>query len=42
VAKLKELGILGYSISPNRVRLVVHLDITEPMVAKTIEVFDQL
>ena len=42
VAKLKEQGILGYSISPNRVRLVVHLDITETMVAKTIEVFEQL
>jgi threonine aldolase len=42
VTKLKEHGILGYSISPSRVRLVVHLDITEPMVVKTMEVFDQL
>jgi threonine aldolase len=42
VSKLKEEGILGYSISPNRVRLVVHLDITEQMVEKTIRVFEQL
>ena len=42
VSKLKEHGILGYSISPNRVRLVVHLDITEQMVEKTIGVFEQL
>ncbi|MDZ4806832.1 MAG: GntG family PLP-dependent aldolase [Bacteroidota bacterium] len=42
VAKLKEHSILGYAISPNRVRLVVHLDITKEMVAKTIEVFNQL
>ena len=38
VAKLKEQNILGYAISPNRVRLVVHLDITKEMVAKTIEI----
>jgi threonine aldolase len=37
VAKLKERDILGYVIAPNRVRLVVHLDITKEMVAKTIE-----
>ena len=42
VAKLKEHSILGYAISPNRVRLVVHLDINKEMVAKTIEVFNQL
>ena len=42
VSKLKEQGILCYSISPNRVRLVVHLDITEQMVEKTIQVFEQL
>lgn len=42
VAKLKDHGILGYAISSNRVRLVVHLDITPPMVTKTIEVFEQL
>ena len=42
VATLKEHSILGYAISPNRVRLVVHLDINKEMVAKTIEVFNQL
>ncbi len=29
VARLKEQNILGYAISPNRVRLVTHLDITK-------------
>jgi threonine aldolase len=42
VAKLKEHSILGYAISPNRVRLVVHLDITKEMVTKTIDTFNQL
>ena len=38
VAKLKEENILGYAISPNQVRLVTHLDITQEMIQKTIEV----
>lgn len=42
VAKLKEHDILGYAISPNRVRLVVHLDITPEMVTKTIQCFNEL
>jgi threonine aldolase len=42
VGRLKEKSILGYAISPNRVRLVTHLDITEDMVSKTIEAFRQL
>lgn len=42
VAKLKEYDILGYAISPVRVRLVTHLDISEEMTQKTIEVFNQL
>lgn len=42
VAKLKEHDILGYAISPNRVRLVLHLDITPEMTARTIQVFSQL
>ena len=42
VAKLKEHDILGYAISPNRVRLVVHLDITGEMVQRTIQTFGQL
>jgi len=42
VAKLKEHDILGYAISPDRIRLVVHLDISKAMADKTIEVFNQL
>jgi len=42
VAKLKENNILGYSIATNRIRLVVHLDITGEMVKKTIDTFNQL
>lgn len=42
VAKLKNYNILGYAISPNRVRLVVHLDITKEMTERTIQVFNQL
>jgi threonine aldolase len=42
VARLKEKHILGYAIAPNRVRLVVHLDITPEMVEKTIEIIGTL
>ncbi len=42
VSKLKEHNILGYAISPNRVRLVLHLDITKEMTDTTIQVFGQL
>jgi threonine aldolase len=42
VAILKEHAILGYAISPNRVRLVVHLDISKEMVQKTVETFTNL
>jgi threonine aldolase len=42
VEKLKESDILGYAISPNRIRLVVHLDISKEMVAKTTDVFSKL
>ena len=42
VSDLKKSGILGYAIAPNRVRLVVHLDISDQMVAETITVFEQL
>jgi len=38
VEKLKKKNILCYATAPDRVRLVVHLDITEEMVNKTIEV----
>ena len=36
VSLLKKKNILGYAIAPNRVRLVVHLDITKEMVIETI------
>ena len=42
VAKLKEKNILSYAIAPNRVRFVVHLDVTEKMVNKTIEVIEKI
>lgn len=42
VAKLKEKNVLGYAISPNRIRLVLHLDITPEMVGKTIEILSTL
>jgi len=38
VEKLKQKGILCSITAPDRVRLVVHLDITEEMVTKTIEI----
>lgn len=41
VEKLREKEILCYAIAPDRVRLVVHLDITEEMVSKTIEIAGQ-
>ena len=42
VSRLKDNNILGYAISPNRIRLVVHLDITEKMVQQTIESINKL
>jgi threonine aldolase len=42
VAKLKENDIFCYAISPNRVRLLMHLDISSEMLIKAIEVFDKL
>ncbi len=42
VAKLKEHNILGYAISTNRIRLVLHLDISKAMTKTTIQVFNQL
>ena len=41
VTKLKENKIFGYAIAPNRVRLVLHLDITTEMVQRTIDVFSK-
>jgi threonine aldolase len=42
VGRLKEKNILGYAIAPDKVRLVVHLDINPEMVDRTIEVIKQL
>jgi threonine aldolase len=42
VAKMKEHGILLFAFSPTRFRMVLHLDITEAMVAETIRIIDQL
>lgn len=42
VSRLKQHNILGYAIAPNRVRLVVHLDITAEMTEQTIRIFEEL
>lgn len=42
VEKLKEKGLLCYAITPDRVRFVIHLDITKEMVDKTTEIIGQL
>lgn len=42
VSRLKEKNILGYAIAPNRVRLVLHLDISKEMVDQTIKVISSL
>jgi threonine aldolase len=41
VAAMKGKNILTYAISPTQVRMVVHLDITEEMIQKTIETIQQ-
>lgn len=42
VDRLKAKNILGYAIAPDRVRLVLHLDITPEMVTTTLEQFSSL
>ena len=42
VEKLKDHNILWYAIAPDKVRLVLHLDITPEMVDTTIKVINQL
>lgn len=42
VDRLKEKGILSYAITPSRVRLVVHLDITPAMLKQTLEIISSL
>ena len=42
VAKMKGKDILPYAITPNRVRFVVHLDITDRMIEKTIATIEEM
>ncbi len=42
VARLKEDNILSYAISSTQVRIVLHLDISQAMVEKTIEIINKL
>jgi threonine aldolase len=42
VSKLRELDVLAYAIGPDRIRLVLHLDITHEMVKRTVEIIEEL
>lgn len=42
VEVLKQKQILAYAISPTQVRLVVHLDISEAMIERTIKILNEL
>ncbi len=42
VQQLKEHNILSYAIAPDRLRLVLHLDITEAMVDETLQTIKKL
>lgn len=42
VERLKEHDVLAYAISNNRIRLVLHLDITPAMTEETIRIFEKL
>lgn len=42
VEKMREQGILMFTISPTHVRIVTHLDISAEMVEKTMQIIDQL
>ena len=42
VDKMKEKGILPYAITGNRVRFVVHLDIDDGMMEKTLEMIEKM
>lgn len=42
VKHLAALGILAYAISPTQIRFVLHLDITEDQLAKTIETINKI
>lgn len=40
VVKMKEQGVLWHAISPTQVRIVTHLDVSEEMVNKTLELIE--
>lgn len=42
VKQLEEKGILSYAIAPNRIRFVLHLDVTKEMTQKTIDIISTL
>jgi threonine aldolase len=42
VEKMKEHDILPYAITANRVRFVVHLDITDGMIEKTVDAIEKM
>ena len=42
VAKMKEKDIIPYAITPSRVRFVVHLDITDGMIEKTVATIEKM
>lgn len=42
VQQLREKDILAYAIAPNRVRLVVHLDISSEMIDRTITILESI
>ncbi len=42
VERLKTKGVLAYAISPDRIRLVTHLDISSDMIDETIQIFETL
>ncbi|HEY1112065.1 MAG TPA: GntG family PLP-dependent aldolase [Chitinophagaceae bacterium] len=42
VAKMKEQGVLWHAISTEQVRIVTHLDVSEEMVARTIDLINQI
>jgi threonine aldolase len=42
VSKLKDSGILAYAIAPDRIRLVLHLDVTPEMLNHAKKVFSEL
>lgn len=42
VKQLEEKGILSYAIAPNRIRFVLHLDVTKEMTQKTLDIISTL